>query len=81
MTDWTAREISVKLDFLPEGKYAAVIYSDAEDADQFPNKLEKEKYIVISKDILKCKMASGGGQTIHLFPIDGPDSELPKYMN
>ena len=70
MTDWTAREISIKLDFLPKGNYVAVIYSDTEDADRFPNKLHKEKIMVTNNDILKCKMVSGGGQSIRISPVE-----------
>jgi alpha-glucosidase len=81
MTDWSARAISIKLDFLLEGNYVAIIYSDAVDADKFPNKLIKEKYLVDSKDIIKCKMASGGGLVIRLSPFEDLESELPRYSN
>ena len=70
MTDWTARELEVKLDFLHPGKkYQATRFSDAADTDSNPNHLEKTSHLVDAKTILKLKLGKGGGQAIVLKPL------------
>ena len=73
ITDETAREFSVKLDFLTSGKtYDAIIYADAKDANGLPGDgynpqaytITKKK--VTSKTTLKLKMASCGGFAVSL---------------
>jgi alpha-glucosidase len=66
ITNYTAREIALNLNFLPAGKYAAEIYSDAPDADENANHLTKQKIVVNSATSLKLKLASGGGNIILL---------------
>ncbi|MBP5527452.1 MAG: glycoside hydrolase family 97 C-terminal domain-containing protein, partial [Bacteroidales bacterium] len=67
ITDETAREFSVKLDFLTPGKtYEAIIYADGNDASGLPDDnynpysytITKEK--VTSKTVLKLRMAPCG---------------------
>ena len=73
ITDETAREFSVKLDFLTPGKtYEAIIYTDGKDASGLPGDtynpysytITKKK--VTSKTTLKLKMASCGGFAVSL---------------
>jgi alpha-glucosidase len=66
ITDNTAREIKMNLKFLPAGKYTAVIYSDANDAGENADHLTKQTMIVSKTDILKLKLAPGGGNVIIL---------------
>ena len=66
MTDWTARTLSIPLDFLPAGEFAADIFSDAADANSNPNHLNKTTRIVQKSDVLSAKLAAGGGQVIWL---------------
>jgi alpha-glucosidase len=66
ITNNTAREIKVNLKFLPAGKYSAVIYSDADDAGENADHLAKQTMVVRKTDILKLKLASGGGNIIIL---------------
>lgn len=66
ITDSTAREIPIKLDFLPVGKYMAEIYSDADDSNENANHLAKQTKIVDKTTILKLVLTSGGGNIIVL---------------
>ncbi|MBN2088766.1 glycoside hydrolase family 97 protein [candidate division KSB1 bacterium] len=66
MTDWDARSLEIPLNFLEKGKYEAQIYSDALDADEYPDRLRFEKKIVTSTDKIIAKMAPGGGQVVYL---------------
>ncbi len=73
ITDETAREFSVKLDFLTPGKsYEAIIYADGKDASGIPDDkynpysytITKKK--VTSKTTLKLKMAPCGGFAVSI---------------
>ena len=66
ITNSTARGITVKLDFLPEGNYTAELYTDAPDVDQNPNHLTQQTRTVNRNDVLTLKLASGGGQVMRL---------------
>jgi alpha-glucosidase len=61
-----AREITIDLKFLPNGKYEAEIYSDAPDANENANHLTKQKKIVDRSTQLKLTLAPGGGNMIIL---------------
>ncbi len=71
ITDEEARDSDVKLDFLPSDKYEMTIYKDAPDADwkNNPMKYEIEKKTINNKDVLKLKLAPGGGCAIILKPV------------
>jgi len=62
----TPRELTVNLDFLGTGSFAAEIYSDAKDADDEPNHLDYKKITLTSKDLLNVKTASGGGAVMRI---------------
>jgi alpha-glucosidase len=68
MADETPRSLEVPLDFLSEGKYEAVIWTDADDADTNPWHLTKQNIIVTAEDKITAKMAPAGGHVIHLRP-------------
>ena len=76
ITDETAREFSVKLDFLTLGKtYDAIIYADGKDASGLPDDnynpysytITKKK--VTAKTTLKLKMAPCGGFAVSIREI------------
>lgn len=71
ITDEEARDFDLKLDFLPTDKYGITIYKDAPDADweKNPMKYEIEKRTMNNKEVLKLKLAPGGGTAIILKPI------------
>lgn len=54
ITNWTAREISVPLDFLGSGEFSAEIYSDA----------ARETRPVRATETLRLNLASGGGSAV-----------------
>jgi len=71
ITDEQARDFDLKLDFLPADKYEITIYKDAPDSDweKNPMKYEIEKKIVKKSEVLKLKLAPGGGCAIMLKPL------------
>jgi hypothetical protein len=68
ITDENAREFNIKLDFLDDGKYEAIIYRDSEDAhyEKNPMSYKIEKKQVSKKSTLKIKLVEGGGCAIML---------------
>lgn len=67
ITNSSPREISIPLNFLEDGGYRAELYTDADDTGRDPNHLRKEIKEVTKSDVLKLKLAAGGGQALHLF--------------
>jgi alpha-glucosidase len=68
MTNETARPATFTLAFLGTGTYIATIYSDAEEAADYPDHLLMHEKKVTAKEMLSIPMASGGGFVIHLTP-------------
>ncbi|MDB5221594.1 MAG: glycoside hydrolase family 97 protein [Chitinophagaceae bacterium] len=69
VTNLTAREINLKLDFLPAGNYSAEIYSDAPDNNENANHLIKKKTVVNNTTVLKLVLSSGGGNIMVLHKL------------
>jgi alpha-glucosidase len=65
VTNHSARNIGISLNFLSEGKYLAEIYTDAEDVATNPNNLDKRTLVVTKKDVIPARLAAGGGLAIH----------------
>ncbi|MCI0478921.1 glycoside hydrolase family 97 C-terminal domain-containing protein, partial [Candidatus Uhrbacteria bacterium] len=63
MTNWTPRDVTVPLDFLPRGTYQAQLYVDGSMDEEKPNAIRSESLAVESGGSLEVKMASGGGFT------------------
>lgn len=61
-----ARDLTVKLDFLPPGTYEATVYADAPDVAQQPNHLTKTTRTISPTDTITMHLAAGGGQAIWL---------------
>lgn len=68
VTDEEAREFTVPLDFLSDDEYKMTMYKDADDTDweTNPMKYEIENKMVRRNEILKLKLAPGGGCAIML---------------
>lgn len=67
LTNDTARNLTVSLDFLERGKrYEAQIYADGPGADwrTAPERILLKRKIVTAKSVLTLSLASGGGQAI-----------------
>ncbi len=66
MTDSTARDISIPLQFLGEGSYEATICEDGANADRYPADYRLSEAVLTGKDHLKIHMAPGGGYVVKL---------------
>ncbi len=69
ITNWTARDVQVPLDFLGNGKYTAEIYEDAADAAQNPKHVTIRRQPVTMSDTLTLHLVSGGGCAIRFVPV------------
>lgn len=72
ITDENERAFSIKLDFLDNGKYKATIYCDEEDShwDKNPMSYKIINKIVSKNDVLKLRMAPGGGFAVSFVKIN-----------
>jgi len=68
LTDWTPRELTVKLDFLPTGNYTLTEFVDGINADQYSEDYARKERTVKSGDSITIKMAPGGGYAAILKP-------------
>jgi alpha-glucosidase len=68
ITDWTARDLRVPLNFLGSGSYEAEIYEDTADAGENPEHVTIRKQVVHSGDTLTLPLAKGGGCAIRFVP-------------
>lgn len=68
ITNWTARELKVPLEFLGARKYQAKIYADGSLDESKPNLVKTEHQEVNAVDSLHVALASGGGFVAVLKP-------------
>lgn len=61
LNNWTARELTVDLSFLGEGRFEALIFKDGLNADHAANDYQKEILTVTQNDSIKIHVAPGGG--------------------
>lgn len=61
ITDWTKRNLDIKLDFLPAGSYTLIEFVDGINADQYAEDYARKERIVKAGDTIQIKMAPGGG--------------------
>ena len=66
MTDWSAREMAIKFDFIGEGNYKAVICKDGINAERYAADYILTESIVKKNDTIKFHLAPGGGFFIRL---------------
>lgn len=66
MTDWSARDISIRLDFLPEGKYTMMVWKDGINADRNAKDFKAETIVVDRNVPVTINMATGGGYVARL---------------
>ena len=66
MTNWTGRDMTIDLSFLPQGSYRAEILKDGADADSNAESYNTETKIVNQNTKIKLHLASGGGAVIKL---------------
>jgi alpha-glucosidase len=68
ITNWTAREQEIPLDFLGPGTYEATIWRDGPAAAEKATDMVRETRTVTSEDSLKLQLAPGGGAAVRLVP-------------
>jgi len=66
MTDWEARDINLKFDFLGEGEYKATICKDGINADRYASDYILIDTLVKKDKEVKIHLAPGGGFLIRL---------------
>lgn len=64
LTNWDAREVEVKLDFLGDGEWTARIFRDGVNADRYAEDYILEERTVTPAETLKMSMAPGGGYAV-----------------
>lgn len=75
------RKAEVGLDFLPEGKFVAEIYTDGDKSIPTRTKVRVSSYLVSSADTLHFNLRDSGGAAIRLIPVAGSTETLKKYKN
>ncbi len=68
MTNWTPRELTLDLSFLPPGEYSAHIFKDGVNAHRIGSDYDTEQVTVKAGQSLPISLASGGGWTAVLTP-------------
>ncbi len=68
MSNESGRDISVELDFLPEGTYKAHVIRDGLNAHRHAEDYISETVTVNSGDSIQIKMAPSGGYALKLIP-------------
>jgi alpha-glucosidase len=61
MTNSFERELEIKLDFLSEGNYKMISFSDTEKTKENAEIAERKEKIVKKNELVRIKMAPGGG--------------------
>jgi len=79
LTNWDPRKLEVKLDFLPEGIYKAVIFKDGPNVVKTACDYQVESLTVRSGDTLKADLASGGGWFMKIEKLACGPSALKAY--
>ncbi len=69
MTNSETRSLEIKLDFLDAGKYKMVAFEDAPDAAINAEKVIRTSKTVVKGDVVKIRMAPGGGFAAWLEPV------------
>ena len=73
LTDRTARNIRVKLDFLGPGRWRARFWKDAADSDVNAEHLETEKRLVTAADEIELNLSPAGGAVARFQPVLATD--------
>jgi alpha-glucosidase len=68
MTDWTARELPVALDFLPEGSFDVDYYEDGVNAGRWGSDYHRVKMKATRITTLTMRLAEGGGFAVRISP-------------
>jgi alpha-glucosidase len=70
LTDWTERDITIDLSFLPDGKYKAEFFRDGVNADRVASDYKREVVDLPANKQLKAHLAPGGGYIVRVTPVE-----------
>jgi alpha-glucosidase len=68
MTNWTARELAVPLDFLSDGQYDLDVYQDGSLSENQPNAVDHQQRTATAATTARVSLAPGGGFVAVLRP-------------
>jgi alpha-glucosidase len=74
ITNWTPRELKLRLEFLGDGKFEASLYLDASTDGDKPNELRQETRELSADKTLDVALAVGGGFVAVLRPVAESDN-------
>ena len=69
MTDWSAREMTINLSFLKEGRYKLQMIQDGINADRCAMDYKLDEKEISAGDEIIIKMAPGGGWAARIIPV------------
>jgi alpha-glucosidase len=70
LTNWDARTLQVKLDFVDGAKYRIALFRDGVNAHRAATDYAFEEATVAKNDALTINMKEGGGWAAVLTPVD-----------
>jgi len=68
MTDWTARELTIDLSFLPPGAHALAAWADGANAGRWGSDFRVSEQTVDRSSKLTARLAAGGGWAARIRP-------------
>jgi len=68
MTNWNARDITIDLSFLKQGKYEAEIFKDGINADRDATDYKREVIKISNGQKLNVHLSTGGGWAARIYP-------------
>jgi hypothetical protein len=80
MTNWSARDVTLDLSFLPAGVYRAAIMQDGINADRDGTDYKSEAVEVWKDSRLNIHLAPGGGWVAKISPAGGSAGAAPSPM-
>lgn len=77
MTNWDARDLTLDLSFLPQGKYIVELFQDGINADRDATDYERRMIPVSSGDKLPIHLSNGGGYAARIIPLEAYRETAP----
>lgn len=68
MTNWTARDLELRFDFLPQGEFSITWWEDGVNADRAGSDFRMKKGKVNRQTVMKVHLAPGGGWAARITP-------------
>ena len=69
MTDWTARDLTIDLSFLPAGSFALTAFEDGVNTSRFASDYKRTTQTVDRATKLTVHLAEGGGWAARITPL------------